>query len=663
MKLKNKFILIFTIFAIIPLIVSGVVVNFVVQNSNKNEAYGRLKEELLVSQNSMQSNIETLKNIALDSQSDELLLKYLNENSSTELKGEVSDKYKKIMDKYGVFANIVIFNGNEKPLTDAINSGIEKKEYTKPDYLIKAKETKQLVVSSIRKSSTTDKPVFTICIPFLNGEKQIQGYIMYSVDLEKLSKKYVTNIKMGLSGYVYVMDYEGTMVMHPKQEEIFQKNILKISIGEEILKNKTGTGEYEYNGVKKLVAYNEDKDMGLIYVANIPTSEFTGTSKTVMSLMLIIGVIALIVSSIIAVLISKNLTNHINNVVRAMDMMSKGDFTIKVDVKGKDEIGIMANKINETMDQLRFSISGVKENSSNVDSMSTTLASTSKEMNIAASEVASAIEEIANGAANQTRELLDITKHLDMFNDELNDIHNKISNVNASSKDAEDKAVLGKEYIESLTSSITKVKQSFLVVNTKINGLGSTVSEIGKITDSINEISEQTNLLALNAAIEAARAGEQGKGFAVVADEVRKLAEESSKASGEIMSLINLVSKETEEVIDTSRQMDDLIGDQANVVEKTIQSFDNILESVQKIAPMVDETYSSVKNAIKGKDIVVNKIEGIASVAEEVSASTEEISASAEELLSSTEEVTGVALQLDDSVNDLISKVEVFKIQ
>lgn len=314
------------------------------------------------------------------------------------------------------------------------------------------------------------------------------------------------------------------------------------------------------------------------------------------------------------------------------------------------------------MEKLRFSISGVKESSGEVSNLSNTLTNNSKEMSVAANEVSTAIGEIANGAMDQTRQLLDITKQLDMFNDELNDIHDKISNVNISSKKAEDKAVLGKSFIGSLTKSVNDVKQSFTLVTNKINGLGSTVSEIGKITDSINEISEQTNLLALNAAIEAARAGEQGKGFAVVADEVRKLAEESSKSASEIMNLINLVSGETKEVIVTSNGMNDLISEQAQVIEKTIESFDNILKSVQDITPVVDETYNSVKNAIKAKDIVVGKVEGVASVAEEVSASTEEISASAEEMVASIEEVSGVAVQLDKSVETLVDKIDGFKV-
>lgn len=662
MKLRNKFIIFFTAFAIIPLIIAGIIVSSVVQKSNTNDAYERLKEELRMTQNSISDNIEMLKNIALDSQNDELLIKYLNENSSAKLKEEVSNRYEKLMKQYGLFANIIIINGNEKRLTDALKSGIENSDTPIPEYVLKSKETKQLVVSSIKKSNSTGKPILAICTPILNSKNDIQGYVTYSVDLEKLSEKYITNTKIGTSGYIYAVDKEGTMVMHPNKDEIFQKNFLNIDISSEVLEKKSGTAKYEYNGVAKFVAYNEDKNTGLIYLANIPVSELTNTSKSVANLMISIGIISLIISGICSLLVSRTLASNINSVVIAMSSIAKGDLTTKVNIKGKDEIGIMGSKINDTMDQLIFSISGVKENSSDVNNMSSTLKSTSKEMTITTNEVSLAISEIASGAVNQAHELAEITKHLDTFNTELDDIYNKVSNVNTSSNDAEDKATIGKDYIESLTESIVKVKESFSVVTTKINGLGTTVNEIGKITDSINEISEQTNLLALNAAIEAARAGEQGKGFAIVADEVRKLAEESSKAAGEIMNLINLVSQETKDVIDTSKEMNGLIGNQVNVVEKTIESFDNILESVQRITPMVDETYGSVKNAIIAKDTISNKIQGVASLAEEVSASAEQISASTQEMLSSTEEVSGIASKLDESVTELIGKVDGFKV-
>ncbi|GKX67343.1 methyl-accepting chemotaxis protein [Inconstantimicrobium mannanitabidum] len=665
MKLKKKFIMYFTIFAIVPLVISGIIVSTVVKNYNLNDAYKRLQEELNVSKSTMEGTLEMVKNVALDSQHDGMLVGYLSgDNKGMPItKAEFIDKYKSMMDKYKVFSNIVIISKNQLPIGDAINSGIENKPYTVPDYLNEAKETKTLVMGKVKKSMSTGNAIFPVAVPILDRQNTIQGYIVFSIDLQKLSQKYVTNIKIGESGYLFAIDSDGTTVMHPKQTEIFQKGILKTSVGNEILSKKTGSAEYVYNGVKKLVVYSADKNTGLIYLANIPESELTGISSIVMTVIFTISGVALILSVLLSMAIARALTNHINSVVKAMDNISEGDFTTKLSIKTKDEIGIMADKINETMEKLRFSVSGVKENSFSVNNMSSTLTSTSKEMAVAANEVAMAIEGISNGAVDQTRELLDVTSELEKFNGELDDIYNKVTNVNSSSKDAEGKAVIGKDYIESLTESIVKVKQFSAVVNNKINELGTTVGEIGKITDSINEISEQTNLLALNAAIEAARAGEQGKGFAVVADEVRQLAEQSSKASGEIMELINSVSRETEAVIGTSKQMGDLIGEQANVVDKTIESFDNILQSVQKITPMVDATYSSVENAIKAKAVVLKKIESIASVSEEVSASTEEISASAEEMLSSTEEVADIALKLNESVDDLISKVDGFKVE
>jgi methyl-accepting chemotaxis protein len=125
-----------------------------------------------------------------------------------------------------------------------------------------------------------------MCVPILDIEKQIEGYIMYSVDLQKLSEEYVTKVKIGETGYVFTIDTQGTTVMHPDKDQIFKKDFTNTSISKEVLSKKVGIGEYDYKGIKKLVAYSEDKEWGFIYLASIPTSELTVTTKTVINVIL-----------------------------------------------------------------------------------------------------------------------------------------------------------------------------------------------------------------------------------------------------------------------------------------------------------------------------------------------------------------------------------------
>jgi methyl-accepting chemotaxis protein len=233
--------------------------------------------------------------------------------------------------------------------------------------------------------------------------------------------------------------------------------------------------------------------------------------------------------------------------------------------------------------------------------------------------------------------------------------------VGESSMSAEAQAIKGKDQVSNLTLSIATIGDSFSKFMTTISELGHSVDKIGDITDAINAISDQTNLLALNAAIEAARAGEQGKGFAVVADEVRNLAAESKKSSEEIMELIRRVSQETQGVIKASEEVNGLLHSQERVIGDAVESFEMITDSINTIGPLVEQAKGSLMEATAAKNQVVTRVEGVASVSEEVSASAQEIAASSEELLSSIEEVSGVSSKMHHSVGELVNRVSQYK--
>lgn len=378
---------------------------------------------------------------------------------------------------------------------------------------------------------------------------------------------------------------------------------------------------------------------------------------------IIISIIIILVGIAIALLTSNSIIKPIKRVMERMNIIAYGDLTSEpLEITEKDETGQLAMAINQMQVMEKEVMEGIQMASEMLTNHSNQLTQAANEVKSGSEQVATTMQELATGSEAQATTASNLAVVMDNFTKKVQSTNKSGEKIKDSSMGVLSMTAEGKQYMEDSSQQMAKIDEIVLEAVFKMATLDNQTKEINHLVVIIQKIADQTNLLALNAAIEAARAGEHGRGFAVVADEVRKLAEQVAVSIADITGFVGKIQAESMKVSESLQSGYTEVQEGTSQIKKTGDTFNKINASVTTMVKGIKDISDNLESIQVNSEIMNSSIEEIASVSQESAAGVEETSAASQEITSSMDEVAENSEQLADLAKGLADMVEEFKV-
>lgn len=468
------------------------------------------------------------------------------------------------------------------------------------------------------------------------------------------------------SAYMYVVQNDGTMLYHPTKEKVGQpvENAVIKGVVQQLQDGKkpgTTVVEYDFNGTTKYSAYTILNNENIL-VLTADESEALAGITTVTGAAVGISAIVVLIAIIISFIMGRRLMQPLVKVSTIIEEIANGDINADFGMvkESNDEIGLIIEKMKELTQSLGSIVGKIRNSSDTMSANSNELNDTSSQTLAANNEISKAVEDVAEGSTGMAASISKINENLLEMSNETKDINASVDEIKNQTVAVQDSSKIMNDKIKSMQDSSHKMDEGISTISKRIETVNTTVDKVSNIVSVIEEISSETNLLSLNASIEAARAGDAGKGFAVVAQEIRVLSDNTNTELENIKQIISSLVEECRYCVQASGTIVEDNAKQKEEIKAVLDEFGSLDEQIQKTAEKADEIEELVTAMIELNDDITKSSNSLTDVSAANAAATEEMNANIEELNAMMHGVSEMAGHMNNESDGLKEALSYF---